>query len=574
MYCFRYCHRYCLYALFTSSLALLALPINAQSEGFDPLGERPSHKGINEGLTEQLLYQYLISEIAGQRGRGGVAIQGMTSLAKSTRDPRLARRALEIAFQTRQFSTAMDAASLWLELEPDSALARQAMAMLVYNHGSLDSSVERLKQLLGDKEKAPALYMQLNTVLNRFPDKASVLESVQELAKLNPQMPEAFFAVAQAALVAKEIEVAQTAAQQATALNSKFEPAIILQGQMLREKADEDAANFYRDYLLRYPDAQDVRVSYARLLVTQKSYLSAREQFRLAEKRDPDDPEHPYAIGLISQQIEDHSAADLAFRRTLALKPKDANPIFLSLGKVEEARSNWEAAIGWYKQVSDGDFFITAQLRIAGILTKQRGIASGRKHLQEVEPHSTEQRTQLILAEAQLLRDARAFREAHSLLTETLIKHPDTVELIYDRAMVAEKLDRIDELERDLRRVIELKPDHAHAYNALGYTLADRTKRYDEAYDLIQKAISLAPTDPFILDSLGWVQYRLGRSGEALLTLKKAYALMPDPDIAAHLGEVMWVSGSRDEAAKLWRAALLEHPGNDSLRAILDKYKP
>ena len=276
MHCFRYCHRYCLYALFSSSLALLALPINAQSEDFDPFHERPSHKGIDEGLTEQILYQYLISEIAGQRGRGGVAIQGMTGLAKSTRDPRLARRALEIAFQTRQFSTAMDAASLWLELEPDSAVARQAMAMLVYNHGSLDGSVERLKQLLGDKEKAPALYMQLNTVLNRFPDKASVLESVQELAKLNPQMPEAFFAVAQAALVAKELEVAQNAAQQATSLNSKFEPAIILQGQMLREKAEEYAANFYRDYLLRNPDANDVRVSYARLLVTQKSYLSAR----------------------------------------------------------------------------------------------------------------------------------------------------------------------------------------------------------------------------------------------------------------------------------------------------------
>ncbi len=560
-----YFFRTCLFAFVTSSLVLLAPPLLAQ---------QPSADSQPEGLTEQFLYQYLISEIAGQRGRGGVAIQGMTGLAKATRDPRLARRALEIAFQTRLFSTAMDAASLWLELEPDSVIARQAMAMLVNNYGTFEASVERLKPLLGDKEKAPALYMQLNAVLSRFPDKASVLKSVQELAALNPQMPEALFAVAQAALVAKNIKLAQDAAQQASALNSKFEPAIILQGQMLREKAEEDAAGFYRDYLLRNPDAKDVRVSYARLLVTQKSYLSAREQFRIAEENAPDDPELPYAIGLISQQIEDHAAAEAAFQRTLELKPRDANPILISLGQIEEARTNWEAAIGWYQRVTDGDYFVTAQLKIAGVLTKQSGIASGRKHLQELEATSPEQHIQLILAEAQLLRDARAFGEAYSLLSETLAKYPDTVELIYDRAMIAEKLDRVDELERDLRRVIELKPDHAHAYNALGYTLADRTKRYDEAYDLIQKALALAPADPFILDSLGWVQYRLGKTGESLLTLKKAYAFRPDPEIAAHLGEVLWTSGSHDEAAKLWRAALLEFPGNDSLRAILNKYKP
>ena len=173
-----------------------------------------------------------------------------------------------------------------------------------------------------------------------------------------------------------------------------------------------------------------------------------------------------------------------------------------------------------------------------------------------------------------MLRDARAFREAHALLSSSLAKYPDSVELIYDRAMVAEKLDRLDELERDLKRVIELKPDHAHAYNALGYTLADRTKRYSEAYELIQKAIALAPGDAFILDSLGWVQFRLGKTGESLQTLRRAYTMRPDPEIAAHLGEVMWATGSRDEATKLWRAALLEHPGNDSLITVLNRYKP
>lgn len=549
------------------------LPEN-RSGAMDKSGEKLLDPKQRDGLTGQVLYQYLISEIAGQRGRSGLAIQGMTGLAKSTRDPRLARRALEIAFQARQVATAMEAASLWLELEPESSVARQAMAVLVNNQGSIEAATQNLKQILGDKERAPSLYLQINNVFSRFPDKQGVFRAIRELASLHPHMPESHFAIAQAAVGANDLKLAMEAARHAAALNTKFEPAIILQGQILRETSVEDAIDFYRDYLTRNPGGKDVRVSYARLLVAQKSYLSAREEFRTAERTAPDDPELPYAIGLISQQIEDYAEALSSFRRTLALNLRDRNPVLLNLGQVEEARKNWGAAIDWYKQLSGSDFFVTAQLRIAGVLTKQQGIASGRKYLQEIEADSAEQRVQLILAEAQLLRDTRTFQEAHALLSESLARYPDSVELIYDRAMVAEKLDRIDELERDLRRVIELKPDHAHAYNALGYTLADRTKRYGEAYELIQRAIALAPGDAFILDSLGWVQFRLGKTGESLQTLRKAYSLRPDPEIAAHLGEVMWASGSHEEAARLWRAALLENPGNDSLIAVLDKYKP
>lgn len=545
-----------------------------RSEEINKSGDKQREPKQRDGLTGQILYQYLISEIAGQRGRSGLAIQGMTGLAKSTRDPRLARRALEIAFQARQAATAMEAASLWLELEPESSVARQAMAVLVNNQGSIEAATQNLKQILDDKERAPALYLQINAVFSRFPDKQGVLKAIQELASLHPQMLESHFAIAQAAAGANDLKLAMEAARQATAQDPKFEPAIILQGQILRETSLEGAIDFYRDYLTRNPDSKNVRVSYARFLVAQKSYRSAREEFRMAERVTPDDPELPYAIGVISQQMEDYAEALASFRRTLALNLRDRNPVLLNLGQVEEARKNWDAAIDWYKQVSGSDFFVTAQLRIAGVLTKQQGIASGRKYLQEVEADSVEQRVQLILAEAQLLRDTRSFREAHALLSESIGKYPDSVELIYDRAMVAEKLGRIDELERDLRHVIELQPDHAHAYNALGYTLADRTERYGEAYELIQRAIALAPGDAFILDSLGWVQFRLGKTGESLQTLRKAYSMRPDPEIAAHLGEVMWASGSREEAAKLWRGALLENPGNDSLMAVLGKYKP
>ena len=219
---------------------------------------------------------------------------------------------------------------------------------------------------------------------------------------------------------------------------------------------------------------------------------------------------------------------------------------------------------------------MTAKLRTASLLAKRDGIEAGRKYLRDAQiaEESPEIRTQLILAEAQLLRDAKAFREAFQLLDEAVKQTPNSAELLYDRAMVAEKINKLDVLEADLTRVIELKPDYAHAYNALGYTLAERNKRLDEAYELIQKAVKLAPDDPFIQDSLGWVQFRMSRIDDALATLKKAYKTRRDPEIAAHLGEVLWAAGQREEAQKIWREALLESPGHDALASLIEKHAP
>jgi tetratricopeptide (TPR) repeat protein len=528
---------------------------------------------VQGDLSESILYQFLISEIAGQRGSSALAIKGMGGLAKDTRDPRIARRALELAFQSRQFPQAMEAAALWLELEPNSVIAQQAMTVLVNTHGDLDAVKQNLRRMLSNKEKAPGFYLQLNAIFGRFADKAAVLKQVQELAALHPQMAEAHFAISQAAAIARNEKLAMVEARGALAINAGFQQAAILLGHLLRETSEDEALIFFRDYLTSHPDAKDVRMAYARMLAAKKIYPSARQEFRIAEKSAPMDPEIPYAIALVALQMEDYAGAELDFHRALDLSPQDANPVLIGLGQVEEGRKKWDAAIDWYRQVGVGDYFVAAQLKIAGVLNKKEGIAAGRKYLQDAEAATKEQRLQFILAESQLLRDAQALREAHELLTKALVKYPDSIELLYDRAMIAEKLGRIAELETDLRRVIELKPDHAHAYNALGYTLADRTTRFEEAYSLIQKAIVLAPDDAFILDSLGWVQYRQGKTNDSLRTLKKAYSMRRDPEIAAHLGEVLWAAGSRDEAMQLWRGALQENPGNDALVGILQKFQ-
>lgn len=532
---------------------------------------------VDTGLTDKLLYQYLISEIAGQRGRSGMALRGMIDLAQRTRDPRLARRAVEIAFQARQMDAALEATTLWLEFEPESQVARQALAAISGNQGTLETAKLNLSRLLAQPKRTAGVLMQLSGLLSRFPDKPAVSATVNELATPYLQLPEAHFAIAQASILAKEGKAALAAINEADSRRPGWTQAAILKSQILRESSDENAAIFLKGFLTAYPTATDVRVAYARLLAAQKGYLQAREEFRLAMKSQPDDAEIAYAIGLLSQQIEDYADADIQFKRVIELKRGEASPVYFNLGLIAEAQKRPSDALDWYGKVKNGDYFVTAQLKMAGIIAKRDGMPAGRKFLQDAQTAQSdapETRIQLILAEAQLLRDSKAFKEAFDALSDAIIKNPDTADLLYDRAMVAEKIDKFDVLEADLRKVIELRPDHAHAYNALGYTFAERNKHLDEAYALVMKALRLSPDDAFIQDSMGWVQFRTGRVDEALVTLKKAYQTRRDPEIAAHLGEVLWAKGEQAEALKLWQTALQENPENDLLRTVMGKFKP
>lgn len=531
----------------------------------------------DSGLTDQLLYQYLISEIAGQRGRVGLALRGLTDLAQKTRDPRLARRAVEVAFQARELALALDATTLWLELEPNSPVARQALGALVGTQGTLESAKTSIASMLAQPGRTAAVMMQVNPLLARFSEKNLVAEAVKALAAPYLKMPEAHYAIALSLLAVKDSGGSLSSINEALQRRVDWPQAAILKSQILRESSEDKAGEYLAQFLAKHPGADEVRLTYARLLVAQKGYLSAREQFRIAMKNQPADPEIPYAVGLLSQQIEDYADAEMQFKRVLELMPRDANPVYFNLGAVAEGKKTPGAAIDWYKQISAGEYFVTAQLKIAHILAKRDGMETGRKYLRDAqiaEHDSPETRIQLILAEAQLLRDTKALPAAFKLLSEAIEKNPDTADLLYDRAMVAEKINKLDVMEADLRRVIELKPEHAHAYNALGYTFAERNLRLNEAYELVQKALKFAPNDAFIKDSLGWVQFRLGRVDEALQTLRDAHQQRRDPEIAAHLGEILWAKGEREEALKVWRNSLLENPDNESLVSVMKKFTP
>lgn len=524
-------------------------------------------------LTRDLLYKFLLAEIAGQRGNVRLASKAYMEIAQVTRDPRVARRATEIAMYGRFNDLALDAASLWVEVEPESTAARQALVSVLVNNNKLSDAKPYLQKLLSaDKAAIGTSFMQLYPLLGRHSDKNAVYSLIRDLAAPYPEVAEAHFSVAQAALVAGKTDAAGQESRQALKLRPDWEPAALINAQALQRESNVKALDFLQGFLATNPGARDARLSYARLLVAEKRIDPARREFQRIEQEAPNNADVAVTIGLLSLQMNDYDLAEAKFKRALELNYRDADALRYYLGQVAEERKRYDEALGWYGKVNGGEQVVPAAARYAFILAKQNKVAEARTYLQRVDVQNQQQRTQLTQAEAQVLREAKAYQESFDLLGNALDQQPDHPDLLYDYAMAAERLDRIDVLEAKLKRLIQLKPDHAQAYNALGYTLADRNIRLKEAREFIEKALKLAPDDPFILDSMGWVNYRLGSLNEGLEYLKRAYSQRPDPEIAAHLGEVLWVQGKKAEAEQLWRGSIKDHPGNDELKAVMKKF--
>ncbi len=556
-----------------AAFALASGPLRAEED--EPEEEEAAQSvEAEEGTTAAAsMFEFLVAEMAAQRGDTEGALAIYHRMARELRDPQIARRAVELAIRVRSFAPALTSAALLLELDPESALAREIIAAVVANEGDLAKARDTVAGLIDKSGNRAGMVMQLSHLFSKFPDKAKVLETIQAIAERHSAMPEAHYAVGFAALIANRLELANAEAGKALEGKPGWDQAAVLKAQILRKSEPAEVIAFYQAFVAEHPTSFEVRMQLGRELAGDRKLAEARDQFRLAEKISARDAQAPYAVGLLSLQLEDYAGAQAAFTRSLQLGYRESAAIYLGMGQAAEGLKQLDEAIGWYQKVESGDW-VRAQLKIATLLARQQGLAAGREYLQRIQPRSTEDRVQMIQVEAQLLRDAKAWRETYEMLSKAVDSYPDSFELLYDRAMAAERVDLIDVLEADLRRVIKMKPDYAHAYNALGYTLADRTTRYEEARDLIEKAHRLSPDDPFILDSLGWVNYRLGNTAEALKHLQLAYSTRPDPEIAAHLGEVLWKSGQRDEAQKIWRAALTVNPNHETLLAVIQKYRP
>jgi len=523
--------------------------------------------------NSEAIYEFLVAEMAAQRGDTEGALAVFHRLARELKDPAIARRAVETAIRARAFGPALESATLLLELDPESSLAREIIAALLANEGDLAKAQDRLGLLLAKNPNRGPIVMQLSNLLAKFPDKVATLAATQSIVEPYLRTPEAHYAIGVAALVAGKVDLAARQADEALAIQPAWEQGAILKAQVLRKSSPNDVVPFYEQFVAAHPRSQEVRMQLGRELAAEHKLAEAREQFREAEKLTKSDPQAAYAIGLLSLQLEEYLEAQVAFTRALKQGYREPTSIYLGLGQAAEGLKRYEEAIGWYQKVEAGDW-VRAQLKIATLIARQQGLAAGREYLQRIEARTEDDSIQMIQVEAQLLRDAKAWNETYEMLSHAVAKYPNSFELLYDRAMAAERIDRLDVLEADLRKVIKMKPDYAHAYNALGYTLADKTKRLTEAKDLIEKAYKLQPDDPFILDSLGWVYFRMGQMQEAIKHLQTAYGQRPDPEIAAHYGEVLWSAGNHDEARKIWNAALSENPNHETLLAVMAKHQP
>ena len=528
----------------------------------------------NPGLTSQVLYQVLLGEIASQRGELRLSAEDYADLAVRTRNAQIAQRAFELAQFARMPGLALTDAQIWRELEPGSVKAMQSLAGQLLVSGRLDEARPHLEAWL-KAGRSEEIFPQLHALFARLKDKQAALDLVSALAASYPTLPEARFAIAQVAVQAGQVPRALAALDEALRLRPQWEPAALLKGQILLRKDGEAAAEaFLAEYLKANPGAQEVRLAYAKQLARTGRMNESRREFKRLTQDAPDNADAHFTLGLIAMQTDDLGSARASFIKALELGHPDADSVRYYLGQLEEAENQFDAALKWYRQVNEGRHRFDAQLRIAVMLSRLGSVQEARDWLGGLAVEDDAERVQVVQVEALILRDAKNYAAVLEVLGRGLEKLPDAPELLYDRAMAAEKLDRLDVLEQDLRRLIKLKPDYAQAYNALGYTLADRTARLPEAMELLQQALKLSPEDPFILDSMGWALFKLKRIPEAVVHLRHAFEAKPDPEIAAHLGESLWArneKGDRDEARLIWQGSLKVNPDNEVLRAVVSR---
>jgi tetratricopeptide (TPR) repeat protein len=529
-------------------------------------------------LKPEFIYRYLVGEIAGQRGDIGTSGAIFYDLARTERDARLAERAAKIAAYGNITNLAVPAIQLWAELDPDSTEAQQAMTEMLIATGKLDETRPYLSKLLSKEETRASGFLYLNTLLNRSPDKAAVLELVQFLAQPYPDSAEAQFAIAQAAWVANKDDIALAAINKAGTLHAGWDIAALLKGQILYRKSPQAAIDYYYAFLKSHPQSNEVHINLAKLLVNQKQFEAAKKEYPLIiEQSKSSSPKNTAdvtaVVGLLSYQSADYISAQNYFQQALAMDFKDADQLYLYMGQTSEKLDQNEAAADWYKKIALGPRYLEAQLSLANLIARTQSADKAIEILDELADLNTEQQIIVIQSQASILVRAKRDQEAFDLLEKAVKNLPNTPELVYDYALAAERLKKFDLMESELRRAIAEKPDFAAAYNALGYSFADRNIKLNEAIKLIEKALELSPNDHYMLDSLGWAHFRKGNLDKAIQYLQEAYNINPDPEIAAHLGEALWHKGQHEQAKKIWNDALSIHPDNEVLITTANKFK-
>jgi len=564
------------------SVAVLALSLSAcgslsprtssgestQSGPRSQLAAGGAHAQIpRQELNGELLFQLLAAEFAGVRGDYEESSDYYLAAAKHSDDPQVAARAAHVALYSGQYQQALEAVERWEQLGAEPLDTARVRALAYINLENLDEALKAIDLLLVDDqgEVNDHAVGALGHILQKEAKPAFALVLLEHLNQRHPDNMRLLLLQARMEANSGHFDQAMVSIDKVIKLAPDTSDAYLIKAQILAAMGqEEEAVLSVSKAVENRPDDEHLRLQYARMLVQMKSYDLAWEQFMTLHKAMPDNYDVLLSLGLLSIEVDRNDMAR-EYLQTLIDQGQHVNQAHYYLGRIQQNDKEIPAAIANYQQVSQGDFLLDARIREAGLLAQIGKVDEALAKLKQLanEGDDTNNRIRVYLAQGEVLRKADRAREAMDLYNTALKKAPENIDLLYARALTAEKLNMVDVAEADLRMVLTHDPDNANALNALGYTLADRTERLQEARGYILKAAELLPDDPAVLDSLGWVYYRLGEMEKAIKWLKKAFAKLEDAEIAAHLGEVLWVNGQLEEAGKIWQRGLQlqgDHP--------------
>ncbi|CAN7266498.1 tetratricopeptide repeat protein [Variovorax sp. LjRoot290] len=546
-----------------------------------------AEKAQASALTAELFYEVLMGELTARTGDPGSGYALVLDAARRSRDGKVFQRAVEIALQARSGDAALAAARAWKETLPESREARRFELQILIALNRIGETAEPLRAELAATPQVERPFLMAVIARNyaRATDKklaASVVEqALADELKSPATGGAAWSTVGRLRLAAGDTSGALEAARRGQEADPSSDGPAMLALELM-DPGQPLAEPLVKRYLAGPKALPELRVAYARVLVEGRRYEDASAELAALTVARPELPEPWLLLGSLQTQARQDAAAESSLKRYIGLadtqrdaeaRSRGQTQAFLLLAQLAERRKDFTGAEHWLGRIDSTEDLVGAQTRRAALLVRQGKLPQARELVRGLPERTADEKKQKFLAEVQLLRDAKQYQAAYDMLTEASTSSPQDTDLIYDRAMVAEKLNRLDEMERLLRRLIELKPDNQNAYNALGYSLADRKVRLEEARTLIRKAVQLAPEDPFIADSLGWVEFRLGNIDEAMRILEAAYKRRPDPEIGAHLGEVLWAKGQRDRALSIWKEAHLVDADNETLQETLKRLR-
>ena len=538
------------------------------SSAAEDVSSTPEKPTVYSSFSEDTLYSLLSAELAGQRNRLDIALDNYVTQAINTQDPGVSERAFRIAEYLGADQAALDTSLIWVKNAPDDIEAQRAAAIQLARNGRYDESLVYMEKVLQAKGDTHFDFLALAAIETDADTRAGLQKSFDSLLAKHPDNGQLIFGKALLMQQDGDAEGALKLLEKNPPQNGEVAP-ILLRARLLQSlNRGDEALPLLKKSVSQYPDDKRLGLTYARTLVEQNRIAEAKVQFASLVEQYPEDDELRFSLALVCLEGKSWDEAE-GYLQELIERDSHVDSAHLNLGRIAEERNDPEGALVEYALVGPGSEYLPAQLRQADILISHGRGAEASKKLASARGAQPDYAIQLYLIEAETLAANNQTDRAWNTLQQALKQYPDDLNLLYSRAMLAEKRNDLDQMERDLRAIIKREPDNAMALNALGYTLSDRTTRYTEAKALIQQAYDLNPDDPAVLDSLGWVNYRLGNLDEAERLLRQALERFPDQEVAAHLGEVLWANGKQREAKKIWGTFLKENPDSPILRKTI-----